>query len=454
MSVQKLSRQVPFCLCGCGKRVLWNKNSHRYNTYLLGHTKKHGPNKKKYEFKDRIRNKRVVELNVPYKFQPLYEQHRYKNYWGGRGGAKSWAFADALLIHGVNTMERILCTRELQSSIADSVHKLLSDRIVTLKLMNDYDVQKNIIRGVNGTEFLFKGLKHNIDEIKSTEGITKCWVEEAQNVSENSWKVLIPTIRKEDSEIWLSWNTGETKDATYQRFVINPPPDCVGCKVSWQDNPFFPDTLNKERLYMKNVDPDGYLHVWEGEPLSISNACIFKNKFEVDTFETPEDVRFYHGADWGFSNDPSTLVRSYIQDKKLYVDYEAYGVGVELDELPKLFSTVPTYDKWSIKADSSRPETISYLKKKHSLLVSSAKKWKGSVEDGIAYLKKFEKIIIHPRCTHTIEEMKLYSYKTDTNTNEVLPIIIDKNNHCIDALRYGLDGYIHGGASFADFLGE
>lgn len=396
---------------------------------------------------------RIIQLNMPIAYQELFEPHRYKSYYGGRGSAKSWSFADALLLYGINQVERILCTRELQNTIADSVHKLLSDRIEHHKMRNDYEVQKNIIYGANGTEFLFKGLRHNIQEIKSTEGITKCWIEEAQSLSEQSWKVLIPTIRKENSEIWLSWNTGEVKDPTYQRFVVNPPDDCLHKLVSWRDNPFLPETLNREREYLMRVDYESYKNIWEGEPLSISNACIFKGKYFVDTFESPEDARYFHGADWGFSNDPATLLRCFILENTLFIDYEAYGVGVELDELPQLFSTIPTYNKAKIKADSSRPETISYLSKRHGLHVEAAKKWKGCVEDGISYLKKFEKVIIHPRCKHTIEEMKTYSYKVDPKTGEVLPIVVDKNNHCIDALRYSLDGYIGGGnVSFHDFV--
>jgi len=161
----------------------------------------------------------------------------------------------------------------------------------------------------------------------------------------------------------------------------------------------------------------------------------------VREFEAPANARFFHGADWGFSADPTTLVRCFELDGSLWIDHEAYGLHVDIDDLPKLFDTIDTARKWPIKADSARPETISYMAKQ-GYRISGAKKWAGSVEDGIAHLRGFKKIYIHPRCKHTLEEFKLYSYKIDQNTGDVLPVIVDKHNHIVDAIRYSLDGYI------------
>jgi phage terminase large subunit len=390
-----------------------------------------------------MNDEKVVNVTIPKVFQFLFQPHRYKSAYGGRGGAKSWAYADALLMLGRYKSMRILCTREYQNTILDSVHKLLSDRIKAHGMEDFYEIQKNIIKGSNGTEFIFKGLHNNIDEIKSTEGIDKCWIEEAQSVSERSWAVLIPTIRKEDSEIWLTWNTGEKTDPTYQRFVVNPPPDCVSIKVGWRDNPFFPETLNKERLYCKMVDPDAYQHIWQGDPLFLSDALIFKDKFVVEAFESPRDARFLYGADWGFSQDPTVLVRSFIQDDCLYVDHAVHGVGVELDEIPQLFDAIPESRDHLIKADSARPETISHIKNKGFTIVS-CRKWNGSVQDGIAHMRMYKKIYVHPRCEVVIDEMQHYSYKTDRKTEEVLPVVVDKMNHSIDAIRYSLEDQIQG----------
>lgn len=195
----------------------------------------------------------------------------------------------------------------------------------------------------------------------------------------------------------------------------------------------------------KAHDYEGYLHIWEGYPRTISDAQVFKGRFSVESF--PDDLwqkadRLFYGADFGFARDPSTLVRCFIYERRLYVDYEAYACGVEIDELPQLYDSVPGARKWPIKADSARPETISYLRSRAGFQISPATKWQGSVEDGIAYLKGFDKIVIHPRCQHTADEFKLYSYKVDKVTNEVLPVIVDKHNHIIDAIRYSLDGYI------------
>ena len=396
----------------------------------------------------------LVRVKVPKIFKGLVQPYRYKSFWGGRGGAKSWAFARMLLSIASQRKLRILCTRQFQSSIKDSVYKLLCDQIYIMGLSHLYHIQKDTIKSVCGSEFIFKGLCFNMQETKSLEGIDICWVEEAQAVSEESWEILIPTIRKDGSEIWLSWNTGEVDDPTYKRFVINPPPetDALCIKVGYQDNPYFPSTLEKERLYLLQVDPDAYDHVWEGNPLSISEARIFKGKFVVQDFETLPKSRFYHGADWGFANDPACLIRCFIEERKLYIDQEAWGIGVELNEISDLFSAVPTYKEWPIRCDSSRPETISHVRKNYGIRAESCKKWDGSIKDGIAYLKQFEKIHIHPRCKHTIDEFKLYSYKTDPKTKEILPIIIDENNHLIDALRYSLDMKIKGGTDWASLF--
>lgn len=207
----------------------------------------------------------TAKIQIPNKFQELFKPKRYKIFYGGRGGAKSHAYARALLILGMQRPTRILCARELQGSIADSVHKLLSDIINDYGLNHIYDIQKaTIINKQNGTEFIFKGLKHNATEIKSTEGVDICWVEEAEKVSSNSWEILIPTIRKPNSEIWISFNPKHPTDPTYVNFVTNADESMLVEKVSWRDNPWFPDVLDDERKRLLKTDPKAYNHVWEG----------------------------------------------------------------------------------------------------------------------------------------------------------------------------------------------
>lgn len=188
---------------------------------------------------------------------------------------KSWGFARALLLLGVQRPLRVLCVRELQASLDDSVHKLLSDQIVELGLSGSYRVEKATIYGPNGTEFNFEGIRHNVQKIKSYEGIDVCWVEEAQGVSKNSWEVLIPTIRKAGSEIWISFNPLREKDNTYQRFVINTPPNCVLMPVNWRDNPWLTAELLAEIEHSRQTDPDTYLNVWEGHCVSNLEGAIY-----------------------------------------------------------------------------------------------------------------------------------------------------------------------------------
>ncbi len=375
---------------------------------------------------------------------PLYDSVRYIVLYGGRGGAKSWGVARVLLALAHARKLRVLCAREFQTSIADSVHKLLTEQVDSLGLREWFQIQIAAINGLAvGSEFLFKGLHHNIFEIKSLEGIDLCWVEEAQRVSAASWDILIPTIRKEHSKIILTFNPEVPDDPTYQRFVVHAPDNALVIKIGWEDNPWFPGVLRDEMEHCREVDPDKYAHVWGGEPKVISDACVFKGKYRIDEFEAPKNTRFFFGADWGFAKDPTTLIRSFIQGRTLFIDYEAYGVGVELDDTPALFDTIPGARRWPIKADNARPETISHIKRK-GFNISAAKKWAGSVEDGVEYLRSFDEIVVHPRCKHTAEELRLYSYKVDRQTEDILPMLVDANNHCIDALRYAHDGRIGG----------
>lgn len=382
------------------------------------------------------------KISFPPAYKFLATPSRYKVMFGGRGSGKSWAAAMFLLGLGFQKKLRILCTREIQRSISDSVWKLLCTKVEDMGLSGFYVPTRDVIRGANGTEFIFKGLRSNPQEIKSMEGVDLCWAEEAQAISAESWDVLIPTIRKPGSEIWLTFNPLDETDPTYQRFVLHPPTDAIVKKINYDDNPYFPDVLRQEMEWTKARDYEAYLHIWEGEVRKHSNALIFAGRFRVEDFDTPKDARFYQGADWGFAQDPTTLVRCFIVDRTIYIDREAWGVGVDLDETPALFDTIETARKWPIKADNARPETISFMKRR-GFHISGAKKWAGSIEDGIEFLKAYD-IVIHPRCRHTIDEFNNYSYKVDKQTNDVLPVIVDAWNHCIDAIRYSLDGVIKG----------
>jgi phage terminase large subunit len=222
----------------------------------------------------------IAKAEFPVKLEGLFKKSRYKVLYGGRGGAKSWGIARALLIKGAKDPIRILCAREFQTSIKDSVHKLLCDQIESLGLLSFYEITQTSIRGRNGTEFSFVGLKNNVSNIKSYEGVDICWVEEAQTTSRLSWNILIPTIRKEGSEIWISFNPELETDETYQRFVANPPADSITMKVNWYDNPWFPDTLRLEKDALKARDEEAYNQVWEGLCRQTVDGAIFAKEMQ------------------------------------------------------------------------------------------------------------------------------------------------------------------------------
>jgi phage terminase large subunit len=416
-------------------------------------------------------NVKPFDLRFPPGYEYLFERHRYKGAYGGRGSSKSWSIARALILAAVNRPERILCARELQNSISESVHRLLCDQIEIMGLgayfqiqdngIYRYPYQREIDAGISrGSEFFFYGIRTNPTKVKSTEGVTKCWVEEAEKVSHNSWEILIPTIREPGSEIWISFNPDEENDPTYQRFVVNmlQLPDAVIREFNWQDNPWFPETLRQEKDYLYRVDPDAAAHVWGGQCRKNGSSQIFRGKYVVEAFTPPNEDTYadpklhwdgpYFGADWGFSQDPSTLVKCWIDDntcgkgKRLFIEHEAYGVGVELDDTPALFKAVPGCGTRKILADCSRPETISHVARHGEMLIEGAEKWSGSVEDGVAFLRSFEQIIIHPRCVHAEQEARLYSFKVDRLTSQVTTEIVDKHNHIWDALRYALQPLI------------
>lgn len=383
----------------------------------------------------------------------IFTKSRYKVLHGGRGSGKSWSFARALVLRAVQKRQRILCAREMQNSIKDSVHRLICDQIHSLEADQLFDIQKDTIRCVaTGSEFFFKGLRMNVAEIKSMEGIDICWVEEAEQTSEDSWTILIPTIRKDGSEIWISFNP-ESEDApTHQRFVVNPPPETQLAEMNFCDNPWFQSELRKEMEYCRRVDFELYEHVWLGKVKKYANAVIFKNKIKIEEFpEPPEGTQFYYGADFGFSVDPTAIVQLFIKDRTLYVLNEFYGHGVEILELPSAFKSVPGTNRWNVMCDSARPDTISYLAGQ-GFYVTGADKGKGSVEDGIEFLRSFESIVIHPRCKGAAQDFGNYRWKVDRITGEILPIPVDSCNHIPDACRYALEKYIKQTGTIWEFL--
>ena len=350
---------------------------------------------------------------------------------------------------------RILCTREVQVSIKDSFHRELKDAIErTPWLAAHYDVGIDYLRGKNGTEFIFRGLRHNTSSIKSLAGIDLTIVEEAEDVPDDSWLALEATVfRQQKSELWAIWNPRTENSPVDKRFRKTPPEKALICEVNWQDNPFFPEGLEALRKREQTrLDPATYAHIWEGAYLENSDAQVFGGKFQTLDFE-PQTIWDgpYYGLDFGFAQDPTAAVECYIHDDKLYIRREAGRVGLELDDTaPFMLGRMPLMSQHVVRADSARPESISYLQRHGIPSIRGVKKWSGSVEDGVAFIKSLERVIIHSDCPETAREFRLYSYKQDRLSGDIMPKIVDANNHYIDALRYALQPMIggHGEATF------
>jgi phage terminase large subunit len=390
-----------------------------------------------------------INVSIPEKLAFLFEPYRYKIAYGGRGSAKSWSFTRALIIKALESKHRILCCREVQKSIKDSVHRLISDQIQMMGLGAYFEITEREIRcPITGSQFLFAGLASNtVESIKSFEGVSIAWVEEAQVVSERSWEILIPTIRADDSEIWISLNPELETDPTYKRFVKNAHllADAKCVKINYDDNPHFPDVLKEEMETLRKADIEAYLHIWEGQCKRHGNAIVFKDKYTSYDFTPQKEWNGpYFGSDFGFANDPTTLIKSWVYERKLYIEYEVFASQLEIDMTPAAFDEITNSRSYIIRADCARPETISYMKRNGFKKMIACKKWKGSVEDGVDFLRSFDEIVIHPRCKHILDEFSLYSYKVDSLTKEVLPEIVDKHNHGIDAVRYSLEPLILG----------
>ena len=382
-------------------------------------------------------------IKVPKSLMRIWEPHRYKVLHGGRGSGKSHAFAE-MAAHKAGKGTRGLCIREVQKSLDQSVKYLIESKI-TAKQYPDVRILNTHIETPGGGRIVFAGMQnHTADSIKSLEGFDWCWVEEAQTLSQRSLDLLRPTLRKAGSELWFSYNPENATDPVDALFrgPGGPPPDSVVIQRNWSDNKFFPEVLRQEMEWDRNRDPDKYAHVWGGGYKQSSESRVFKN-FKVEAFDTPADARFYFGADWGFSIDPTVLVRIWIEGRALYIDQEAYKVGCPIDATPQLFDTVAGSRKWPLCADSARPETIDYMKRNGFDNIRASKKGPGSVMDGIEFIKSFD-VVIHPRCKHTADEFAFYKFKTDTKTGEVLPVLEDKKNHVIDAARYALESLRRG----------
>lgn len=382
----------------------------------------------------------MKEIQLPEYAEDLWKPFRHLAWHGGRGAGKSRTVATGLVIQATEHHERVLCGREVQKSIKDSVKRLLDDEIARLGLSSVFDSTETEIRGPNDSLFIFSGIKGNANGIKSIEGITTFWGEEAQAFSQASIDTVIPTIRAPNSRLIWTWNPDLATDPVDVLFrgEKGAPPRSIVREVNYDDNPWFPHDLREAMEFDRTRDIDKYNHIWRGQYRRNSEARVFKN-WIVEEFESPANVTYRLGADFGFSIDPSIALRCWIDGRRIYVDYEAWGLGVEIVNLPALFMSIPDAEKFWMTADSSRPETISHLRNNGFPRIQPALKGARSLEEGVEWLKSYD-LVVHPRCTHLIDELTHYSYKIDPLTGLVTAVLEDKNNHGIDALRYAVEG--------------
>lgn len=390
-----------------------------------------------------------MSVQFPEKLEPLFRPSRYKVLWGGRGGAKSWGVARALLIEGARRPLRILCAREIQRTIADSVHRLIADQIKALGLEGNYRILETEIRGVNGTQFLFAGLRQqDIGKIKSLEGVDVVWAEEAQTITKKSWDVLIPTIRKPGSEIWVTFNPELDTDDTYVRFVVNPPPDTTLIPVGWQDNPWFPEVLEKERQHLLKTDPDAYENVWEGKCRSSVEGAIYSREIadlvkDGRIRNVPRDpmLKVHTVWDLGWNDQTSIILCQRLHSEIRVIDYIEDSQKTLAEYVAMLNERRWNWGRdWlphdgftkDVKHGKSAEEVLRALGRQPSAVP------KTDVESGIKAAR-----LIFPRAYFDTEKskrlldcLKRYRRAIPISTNEPASPVHDEYSHGADAFRY------------------
>jgi phage terminase large subunit len=408
----------------------------------------------------------AIKRGVPRWAVPLKARARYKGAKGGRSSGKSHFYAEEAVEEMVTDPTlRFVCIREVQRSLKFSAKSLVEAKIRSLGVPHLFTVLTTEIRRNGGSGIMiFEGMQdHTADSLKSLEGFDRAWVEEAQSLSKRSLELLTPTLRAEGSQIWFSWNCEQPDDPVdqfFQDLAGDAFPYSSGAAagdgfalvhVNYLDNPFCPVESFEEAARTKRVDPDAYAHIWLGQYNVKTQAQVLHGKWHVDEFEP--DAKWdgpYHGADHGFAQDPRTLVKCWIGPhakygkRCLYIERESHHVELGIDKAAERWQEdVPGFARYVVRADSAEPGTIDYLRRHGVPKIESVKKWQGSIEDGVAHLRQYDAIIIHVRCVHAQEEARLYRYKVDKHTGDIMPQIEDKNNHIWDGVRYALAPLIY-----------
>ena len=391
-------------------------------------------------------------LQIPTKLTPVFTNLQTNAYdvivmEGGRGGAKSNALAAVGVQESFVDDGVILCCREIQKSISDSLYSAILSEIKARGLTSYFEVTKTeIVNRYTGARFIFAGLKHNITSVKSINKLRVVLTDEAENISQESWDYLRPTPRYGNVRTYVVFNPRFESDPTWQEFVVKKDDTTLHITINWQDNPWFPASLNRQRLRDAKGDAARYSWIWEGKFLAVTESSILGRKltsrhFDLDdSYGTP-----YIGVDWGFSVDPTACIEAYIKGESLYIRNAASKIGLELDDTAAwLLAHIPLMKKYTSRADSARPETISKVKKDIPLM-QACRKWAGSVEDGVTQLLAFDEIVVHPDAMVCYSELTAFSYKVDRH-DQLTSAILDADNHYADALRYAIEPMVGGRA--------
>lgn len=391
-----------------------------------------------------------MDLEIPSKLIPAFQNLTTNEYdaivlKGGRGGAKSQALAAIGILESYIDDGVILCCREIQKSIDDSIHSVIVSSIHDRGLQSHFKIlDKEITNLVTGARFIFAGLKSNITSIKSINKLRVVLVDEAENVTQHSWDVLRPTPRYGKTRLYVVFNPRFETDATWQEFIVKQDARTLVITINWQDNPWFPESLNNQRLRDARGDAGRYQWIWGGDFLKIADNAILAKLLKVREFDV--DWKFGDpliGVDWGFSVDPAAVVECFVKDRTLFIRNAGAKIGLRLDDTAEwLIKHVPNIKKYTSRADNSRPETINKVNNDIPLMKPCIK-WPGCVEDGVATLLSFDEIVIHPDAECSFAELTSYSYKLD-KFGEPTTVIEDRNNHYADALRYAIEPMVNG----------
>jgi len=391
----------------------------------------------------------TLELPTPKWALPYLEPKRYKGLKGGRASAKSHFFAElAVEAMMIDPYTDFVCLREVQQSLKFSAKKLIELKIHNFGVGHlfkvlDTEIRRTGVMGAPCGRIIFQGMQdHTADAIKSLEGFNRAWFEEASKMSKRSLELLRPTIREPGSEIWFSWNPDQETDPIEEFLVKDPPHNAIVTHLTFEENPFCPEVVKEEARIWQKHDADTYGHVWLGDYNTKSDDQVLGGKWCVEEFEVESSWDGpYYGVDWGFSTDPMTMIECYVdlEANKIYIRRELWGLHVEIDDTTAFLAKMEGANRYPIRADNARPELVSHVKRHGFPRIISAEKWPGSIEDGITKLRSFRQIVIHTDCPKTAEEAKLYKYKRDRLTQDILSDIVDKHNHCVDAIRYAIE---------------